>query len=290
MKKALPILLVIAVVAVGLFFVFSKSNPAAGLNLEIKFKPGQIDKYKMTMDMTMNTPGSTGASSPAMQANVSLLMTMETISVNPDGSAKVKYKMSDMKMTMPGTPMAGSQAMPEAEFTATMSKDGKTSNVEGPKNMPGMAVSGMDAEQMMSNFSGVMLPGKSVKVGETWKGKMPALGGNMITQFKLDSDNQPIGNTKATKITSTFNYKGSLADLMKQSGKASSLPPGMNGNVDMSGTGTTYFDRDAGKMISADTDVVEKMDIQSPAGMGAPAGQKSMQMNMTMKMHVEKVN
>jgi len=293
MKKVLPILLVIAVVAVALFFVLSKNNPtgAAGLNFEMKFKPGEIDKYKMTMDMTMNMPNmprAAAAASSNTQMNMTMLMTMETLSVNPDGSAKVKYKISDMKMNMPGV-LGGLRTMPDVELTATMSKDGKTSNVEGMSNVPGMAMSGVDMNKMMSNFSGIMLPGKPIRIGETWEGQMPsALGGNLATQFRLDSDNQPIGSAKAAKITSTFSYKGTLADLMKQVGKASALPSGMNGNVDISGTGTTYFDPAAGKTLKTDADIVEKMDMQLPTG-AAPGAPQNMQMNMTMKMHMEKI-
>ncbi|MCX6344636.1 MAG: hypothetical protein NT018_06145 [Armatimonadetes bacterium] len=294
MKKLLPILLIVAVLAGALFFMFPKHNQS--LSFEMKFKPGQIDKYKMTMDMTMdmpNMPKAAGAPSKTTM-NMTADITQEVVSVNPDGSAKIKASVSNMKMNMPGMPGGAMPDMPKTEFTMTMSKDGKVLSTEGMDDMPGM--SGVDMKQMANQMSG-SLPGKSVSVGDTWKSKvaMP-IGGDMEVVNELVGENESIGGQKVSKIKSNFNYDGDLADWAKQTGQsAGKMPPGMKGKVSMKGEGNTFFNRAEGKMVQTDMAMDMTMNMEMPQG-AMPGGQKSVNTNMNvntnmkMKMRMEKVN
>ncbi len=291
MKKLLPILLIVAVLAGALFFMLPKHKGGA-LSFELKFKPGQVDKYKMTMDMTMDMPGMPkAAGAPSKQTmNMTVDMTQEVMSVNPDGSAKIKTAISNMSMNMPGMPGGAMPDMPKTEFTMTMSKDGKASNIEGMENTPGMAMSGMDMKQMMNQMDG-MLPGKSVSVGDTWKGEIASpMGGKMEALYELVSENESIGGQKVSKIKCTINYEGDLADWAKKTGEsASKMPPGMKGKISMKGEGNTFFNCAEGKMIATDMVADVNMNMELPQG-AMPGMQKSMTTNMKMKMRTEKVN
>ena len=291
MKKFLPILLIVAVLAGALFFMFPK-HKAEALSFEMKFKQGQIDKYRMTMDMTMDMPDmpkNAGAPSKTTM-NMTADMTQEVVSVNADGSAKIKAAVSNMNMNMPGMPGATMPTMPKIQYTMTMTKDGKITNFEGMENVPGMAMSGVDMKQMMNQMSG-MLPGKLVSVGDTWKGKvaMP-IGGNMEVVYELVSENESIGSQKVSKIKSNFNYDGDLADWAKKTGgNAGKMPPEMKGKVSMKGDGNTFFNRAEGKMVATDMVMDMTMNMEIPKG-AMPGGQNNMNMNMKMKMRMEKVN
>lgn len=283
MKRVIPIVVVIAI-AIGLFFVISR-NKASGLNFEYKFKPGQVDKYKTTMDMTMNIPGMpsrlTGGSS-ALTMNASFVTTQKVVSVKWNGSANMEILLSNFQMSMPGMPAGMTPSMPDQKYTMTMSKDGEFGNFISTGNTSSGL---MDTKSLFNQMSSYQLPGKRLKLGESYEAKVPMpFGGQMRVISKLAALNVPIAGTTAAKIIQQYNGHCDLDEMAKKLEKEKPQTKGLmsKGTMDIDGHGVIYFSTTEGKLIETHTATNATIKTDIP---GRP-GQSEMKMDM--KMHMVK--
>lgn len=82
------LLRVCLVVALALAAAAAFAEP---ILLEYKFAPGDVDRYKLTMDMSMSMPGMPAkAGKSSMKMSMSMPYTQRAIEVYQDGSAKIK--------------------------------------------------------------------------------------------------------------------------------------------------------------------------------------------------------
>lgn len=287
MKKAVVVILVV-IVAIGLLFTFLK-NDAGAISFEYKFKPGQVDKYKTTMDMTMDMPGmpaqfKNGSSNNTMTA--SFITTQKVLSVNKDGTAKVEMTLSNFDMKIGGMSMNSLAKMMEQKTTMTMSKEGGIGGLEG---MDKASSGGMDTKSLFSQMSSYQMPHKRINKGDTWVSTTPMpYGGEIKITSKLVAQNVPIAGTTASKIMQTYEGHGDLSD---NKSKSTMFPSGSNvkGTMDMKGHGVIYFSEAQGKIIETHTATTATVYMQFPAGTRGMPSNGKVQMKTDMKMHMTKI-
>jgi hypothetical protein len=284
MKKTIIVILLV-VFAIGVFFTFLKKD-AGAISFEYKFQPGQVDKYKTAMDMTMDIPGMpaqlTGGKSNAIM-NASFITTQKVLNVNKDGSAKVEVALSNFDMKMNGISMNSMAKMMEQKTTMTISKNGGIGDLQGLEKF---SSSGMDTKSVFSQMNSYQMPHKRINVGDTWVNTVPMpYGGDLKITSKLVAQNVPIAGTTASKIMQTYEGKGNISD---DKAKSNVVPGGKEptGMMTMSGHGVIYFSEAQGKLIETHIATNSTIDMQFPAGMrGMPANGKT-RMKMDMKMHM----
>ena len=292
---------------VGLLIVLLICAVAAqgSVKLQYKFTPGQLDTYKLVMDMKMNMPGMPSPSGQPMNMKMSMLWTQKVLGVLPDGSAKIKLTYKDMKMSMPGMPPSATAGkLPkDASIVMVMGRDGKVLKIEGMEkafggaNMPGM-------DQMMNQmgmYGTSWLPKDPVDIGQTWENSMPIFGdaGKLTSLSTLEAARVPVGRFVASKLRQTINGEFDLGKMMSaimsatpsgaQTDGAMGMAAQMAGSVGMSGSMVTYFLPDKGKMLKSDgfVSMVMKMKMpQAAVAQGAPA---EMNMNIDMNMALLKI-
>ncbi len=268
---------------------------AEPVTLAYKFTSGDVDKYRMTMDMSMSMPGMTGESGVSpMNMTMSVTCTQKTLSVNPDGSAKIK-------MTYGAPVISGSSAVaknaakaPKIEGRSvilTMSKRGQMISIEGmDKLMGGQALPGMDFSSLLS--SQALLPEGPVDVGQSWTQAVALPFGNSDMEVKstLDDANVQMWNLQAAKVKQTYKASINLADMFKAIGagsaaKGAQMPDfsKMAGDLTMDGDMSFVFAPSIGKLLKGDGTIRADMTMNMPpeaVKQGAPSTIK-FGMNMT---------
>lgn len=79
--------------ATALLLLAATSAFAQPIKLQYKFTPGEIDKYKLAIAVTLAMPQMQGKSIPPMNFAMTMTTTQKTLGVLPDGSAKVRMKL-----------------------------------------------------------------------------------------------------------------------------------------------------------------------------------------------------
>jgi hypothetical protein len=268
--------------------------------LQYKFKVADIDKYKMTMDMSMQIPG-TPAKEGASPMSMSMTMTctQHTLAVNPDGSAKIKATYG--KPTITGQPASAKGAkMPNLagqSITYTMSKRGQTLSVEGlEKLMQGTPLKNMDFSGLFSSASNqALLPEGPVEVGDSWYQSVPFPfgGGTVGVNSELESADQQIWGLRAAKIRQTFAGTLDLGELMKSivagldtTGTHSSDLSSMSGSMDLNGDMSFLFAPSIGKLLKGNGIMQANMTMNMPSSAVSQGAPSTLEMNMTMRITI----
>lgn len=237
--------------------------------LRYKFKPGDINYYKVTMNNNGLISGGPGGQSIPLKQHMVFIYHQTVTGVSAaDGAATLVTKFDSLDMTMNGQPLPNVAAMSEQfksrSITTTVSPTGKVSSVkvEGPDSgaMPGMDFS------KMANFQGAaQLPERPVKVGDNWKGAVEMNGafGPQMTGVQA---------TVASTLTSVESSAGETVASINQVTNATfdSAPlPGaaaMSITGSVTGTGTLKFDADAGVVVGQTSHVTLDMTMTPKTG------------------------
>lgn len=296
MRKGTAVGLLVVFLIVGIAAIFLFDLPGAfatGTKLEYKYKTGDIDKYRIDLDMKMSMPDMPAGLLPStMDMKMGMTMIQETLSTSLNGNAKVRITMKDMKFEMPGMPMMGTESMPEMPptvITCTMTKDGKITDIEGDtKNAPGMGFGGSGS---LGQFS--QMPRKKIDVGGTWTEKMAMVdkAGNVEITSSLLATDVPVWTEKACKIQQKFTGKMTMDELMNGLGSAFAgggmkKPEDVNGDVEVSGDSLIYFSPEMGKMLKTDGNFSAKISMDVPPQASAPSMPTKFSMVIEGKIHV----
>lgn len=270
------------------------------VTLEYKFKVGDIDKYKMTMDMSVQMPGmpaKEGVSPISM--SMTMTCTQQTLAVNPDGSAKIKA--TNGKPTITGGPASAKGAkMPDLagqSITFTMTKRGQTLSIEGLDNLlAGSPLKNMDLSSFFSPASNqALLPEGPVEVGQSWNQSVPfPFGGGAIgVNSELESADQQVWGLNAAKIKQRLAGSLDIGQFMKSlmaavgtGGKQAVDLASMSGSLDLNGDMSFLFAPSIGKLLKGDGTIQAKMMMNMPSDavrQGAPA---SIQVNLSMRINI----
>lgn len=295
MKKSI----ILSFAAMFLLIALSLAH-ASPVELKYKFTKGEVDKYRLTLNVNMSIPGMPADAAPA-DSNVSLVMLQKTLDVMPDGSAKVQLSYTDHNMSIPGVSKEQTGKLPSQTATLTMSKEGKVLSVEGLEYPScSSAGSGMDFGQVLSQvgFTGIF-PTKPVEIGESWTQALPIPfgGGNIKISSTLVSNNENIDKQNASKIKQDYNGNIDLNQLMKAiesstpqdiKGDMGQTMSSISGDVKVNGTTTFYFSPTLGKLLKANGNIVSNIKINMPEEAIKSGAPSQIDMVMNLKLTVVK--
>ena len=142
----------------------AKSEP---VQLQMKFMPGDINKYQMSMQATILLPGQAAGTMNPYDTHINLIVQQRVAKVNADGSADIAIS------TLSGTGVVNGKpyAPPKKEKPSLLTFDARN-NIVNAKNLPTNADVTMNIFQSGAlSTQGVYLPGQPVKIGDSWSQK-----------------------------------------------------------------------------------------------------------------------
>jgi len=220
------------------------------VKLEYKFKQGELLRYKMIMNMTMQMSGIGGeeAEVPAMSAQTVAVTRQRTKKVLPNGDAEVTSAVESMKMTMGDK----TQELPVDKMpvvTMVISKNGTVKSIKGLDDKMPTMFGGMDLSAL-GQLGG--LPEGEVKVGDTWSQDVPFPTGGWSLQVsgELLSTDTKLGKYKVA--TFKLNIGGDVSSeipIPASSDETSSTGGNMAITGTTSGDATVYFSCEKGQII-----------------------------------------
>lgn len=285
---------------VSMLVVMAAAASAEPITLEYKFTVGEVDKYKMTMDMSMEMPAM-GSKTTAPPTNMSMTMTwaQKTLEVNPDGSAKLQVTYGEPTISGPKMPAnaAKTTKLGGKSVIMTMSKRGQMLSMEGlDKVMASSGLKNLDFSKFTSGASsGPLFPEGPAEVGQSWSQEIPFPFGNsqMNVTSTLVSTDEQLWSQKAARLKQVFNGQLDLADIMKAvgpaaAGSAKGAPDlsSMTGNAGFDGHMSFVFAPELGKLLKGDGNVGIKMTMNMPAELTKQGAPPSVCMNMNMRMTI----
>jgi len=272
------------------------ASTAPPLALRYKWTPGEVLRYKMTMDsnmaMTMTGQGpNVPRAIPALATHMVMAYDLAVQSVNPaDGAATLTEHITQMTGTLNGQHIPGLDAAANAYkggFTVVMSPTGKMLSVQMPPAVNGHLPPGMDFSKL-GNMTPAMLPSFPARVGDTWQDntamhlfdQMPGMPTLQMTVFSslagISTDAHPIAGIHQE-------YQGTLGGA---------VPAGTAAKVDMTGQfhgdNLVKFDVDNGSVAAQDGTMTMNANVAVPK---PPASARAMQMQMHVQMttHLERL-
>ncbi len=276
---------------------------AKSVILEHRFSKGQVDKYKLSMDIKAHMPQLAAANMPqSIKMSMKMTFSQKVLDVKPDGSARVQMTYSNMEFNIPGLDAKAAKAMPmqPVSVVASISKYGQILNIEGIDQMLASAgMPGMDYSQLAGQigYYGVF-PDVPVEVGQSWISTIPfPLGsGDLLITSTLLGAAVPMGKDVVSKIKQTYEAYIDLGDMMKgfASMMSASLPGSdalsqMSGAMDIVGLSVIYFSPDKGKLIKANGNIKMLLSMDMPAQYVQQGAPSSIDIEMDMNMNVAKL-
>jgi len=253
-------------VVVALLALAGCAKQEAGKVLSFKFKAGETVKYHTTMDMKSTMMGQ----SFPMKMDIEQSNTVQDIL--PSGSARVEQRFDKVTVTAEGSMAAItgmiSKQLEGKSFQIVTSPAGKVESVSGLNTLGGMSQSGMDMDQLASNYYSP-LPEKPVKPGDSWSQDKTVpissgganLSNHLVTKYTLlGYEKKDDAECAKIKTTGTFEITGNAGPQGSMSGK---------GTVD----GLMYLDPGAGRIVEVSAKSNTTMTVTPPKGV---------QMTMTM--------
>ena len=252
------------------------------VKLQYKFTPGELLRYKMTMNanvnMQMSMPEATGSQMPSMPFRVVGVVRQRTKRILPNGDAEIAVAFESMRITMGEK----TETMPGDKIpvtTMTISKDGTVKNVSGMEKMGGQ-FAGMPfvSPSSLGQYNG--LPDKDLTIGESWSQTVPfpTGGGNLQVTGTLVSTNTKLGKYNVATFRQSAGGDIDLGAFMptgmQSSGGSSS------GNATFIGDATIYFAPEEGRVIRTEGKAAAQVAMNFSGGPEGQSGAMAMTMDM----------
>jgi len=197
------------------------------------YKAGQTDRYRISLKMNMDLPGT------PLDIVETMFMKETTREAKDDGSATVAFDFESVAVTANGMDMDMTAMMPK--IITTLDKNGKTDvKLEGGSQEVTAQMG--DQVKQFTNAAAALVPKKPVKVGDSWDldaANFGAPGQNVKGKATLVSVDTVKG-VKIGRIKSVINITGAM-DLAMHSesitlvdfttGKALSLTSKSDGDI-----------------------------------------------------------
>lgn len=286
MKRILSLVVLSALLLCAVSSVWAEP-----VKIQYKFTAGEIDKYKMTMNMKMDAPGMPGGEK-GMNMSMNMVIHQKTLGILPDGSAKILYTYKDFNFSAPGMPAPPKDDIVGKSITITMGRDGSIIKYDAGKLAKGMDLSGMMGQ--MGIYS--LFPKEPIEVGQSWTQAVPIpmMGGNMNVTSTLLAADEPLWSRPSCKIRQVFDSKMDLGQMMQNmmgafaggNPEVQKEMSGVSGELNLSGWGVTYFCPEIGKLLKTDGSIAANVTMNMPpqaVQQGAPA-HFTMTLNMDMNM------
>lgn len=241
-------------VSVGVGASLIGAAPAQALHRDAKddtvytikrvYKAGQADRYKITMKMNMDIPGT------PLDLVETMFMKETTREAKADGSSIVAFDFESVQVTANGMDMDMTAMMPR--IITTLDKNGKSEvKIEGGSEEVTSHMG--DQVKQMTNSAAALVPKKPVKVGDTWDLNADDFGapGQNVKGKATFVSVETVKGVKVGKIKSVIEITGAM-------------------DLKMHAESTTLIDLATGKALSLTTKT--EGDIAS--------GKMSMEMSM----------
>jgi hypothetical protein len=283
-----------------LLVVMSAVAFAEPITLEYKFTAGEVDKYKVTMEMSMDMPGmGSKTTAPPMNTSITMTWTQKTLEVNADGSAKLRVTYGEPMISGPKTPHSAAKTtkLGGQSVIMTMSKRGQMLSMDGlDKVMAASGLKNMDFSKLMCSSSrNALFPEGPVEVGQSWTQCAPLPFGKsqMNVTTTLVGADQQLWNQKAVQIKQTTVGQIDVNELMRTvtvganvGGKSAPYLSSVTGALDLNGDMTYMFAPAIGKLLRGDGLMQAKMTMNVPGGAAKHGAPSTMSFTMNMRMTI----
>lgn len=218
MKLTKAIVLTLALAILLSSSVFAEKT----VKLQFKFKPGDIDKYKLAVNIGVKTNLPIPGAADNLGINMSVIMRQKVLGVLPDGTAKVRISYDDFNMSITGVKTPETGKVPASWMTVKMDSTGEI--LEILEIDPALSVrgfNGVEFSQALTKFAFFgTLPKWDLEVGSKWMYPIPSfLGSTEVKMIStLDAVALPFGNYTASKITQNMEGRLDGSQHMRQNG------------------------------------------------------------------------
>ncbi len=175
------------------------------VNLEYKYTPGEILRYKIVSDVKVQITSSPNGASITMPMKMACVFKQHTKRVLPDGNAEIVLSVESLRMEV----MGETRELPFKQIppiTMVVSKKGEVKSIAAKelfeKIIPGGQL--MCTKGMGTNM--VMLPQGELRVGDTWAKDFPAVEGlnNVRLSGRLLSTDFKVGKYSTAAFKECF--------------------------------------------------------------------------------------
>lgn len=281
---------------------------AEPIALEYKFRKGEVDKYRLAVEMSLDLSGVAAAAGqsnvPPMNMSMSVNLVQKTLDVYSDGSAKVRVSYSNpviQGVKMPAAASKSAKALQGQEIVMRISKRGRIISVQGLDKL--MAGSGfnMDFSKLFDASAGnVILPEGPVEVGQSWTDSIPIPFGS--SQIHLQSTfagyDEEIWNLRVARIRQSCcgsldlkemfeTVLRAIAGSMKQNAPDFSS---MSGELGLNGDMTEYFAPSIGKLLKSNGTLSAQVAITFPQSLTQQGAPSSLSCGVNMRMAMTRFN
>jgi hypothetical protein len=255
-----------------------------------KYTVGELLTYSMKMTMKMEMKGEQGdLPLPGGENVMSGKAKLKTVKVKPDGTGVVHYTMSNFSMQMMGQTMQ----MPEMPpVTMEMDSRGRTKVVNAPAAQ-GNPMMGQFMNMQQGPNSGIILPDRPIKVGDTWETEVdvPGVAGQKAKATCKLAAVEQVGGQEALRIEQVM--EGPMDMLVGPNGQpttdAASAMMSMKGTFSVNSV--SHVLEKNGRLLksSGEMKLDMVMEMKGDAAAQSPFGSK-MNMKMDGKMSTDLVS
>ncbi|MCX8053703.1 MAG: hypothetical protein N3B12_07835 [Armatimonadetes bacterium] len=252
------------IAALILFALGSCATHGDPVKLAYKFVKGDLDKYRVNMTINMTMPGLVpgGGVVKPISLGMEMVAHQRTLSVLPDGSARIKVTYSATKIKTINLPKVKQALIPKQTFSVVMkiAPDGRVLGIERvEKALAAVGLRNFDVSRL-TNLMGqyALLPSEPIDVGANWKQNMPLpFGiGDMTIDSVLESYGKQIWSLTSAAINQKFSAHidlgqigNAIADLAPVDTRKRRMLSQLSGGLDLNGTTTFYFSPAIGKLL-----------------------------------------
>ena len=187
---------------------------AQPVELRMKFKSGDINKYQMTMQANLVLPGQPANATTLYDTNLSMNLQQRVVKINKDGSAQVEIT------TLSGSgSVSGQNFKPDIGGKPSLITFDARNNIVTVKDLPHSLnsddVTGKLFQSGALSTQGVYLPKQPVRIGDKWMQKVNIAslgkdnGGSVQTTFVRM---EPVGLYQTARLRSLMKIPFMLVD------------------------------------------------------------------------------
>ncbi len=175
-------ILLVSLIGIGTVFLpyaMDAQRKEPSISLKMKFRQGEINKYQTTMRMLVALPFPGQTKTNSSESVMDMTLVQETKKLLPEGHAEVLASVVQQSSTQNGRPV---QAAPIDPVSYIFDSQGKVITPKhSEKSGSGTGGSGIEGISSLLNGTGtagvgILLPAKSVAIGEHWKYPISAPG------------------------------------------------------------------------------------------------------------------
>ena len=187
---------------------------AQSVELRMKFKQGDINRYQMTMRANLILPGQPASATTLYDTNLSMVLQQRVAKANPDGSAQIEITTLSGAGTVSGQPFKPDVSGKPSQITFD-ARNNIVAAKDLPQSLNNGDVTGKLFQSGALSTQGVYLPKKPVRIGDRWTQKVGIAslgkdsGGTVQTTFVRM---EPVGLFQTARLRSLMKIPFTVTD------------------------------------------------------------------------------